>query len=144
MPYKDKQKAREYQREYQRRRRAESNEIHPDKPTIPYSLTCLEDLRTVFERITGDVMNADIDVGVKGRVIAQLLATGIRLFEKTDLEVRIAALERAAEQAAEQRNKSYMAALNRRIAELEKRRDSLPLRVPQTRSSSECAIWITW
>lgn len=97
MPYKDPHKQREYQRECQRRRRAQATGLsNADKPTRTYSLTRLEDLRGVLEKVTGEVMNADLDAGVKGRVIAQLLTAGIKLFEKTDLELRIAALEMGA------------------------------------------------
>jgi hypothetical protein len=43
----------------------------------------------------------DLDVGVKGRITAQLLTVGIRLVEGTDLERRIKALENRQSKATE-------------------------------------------
>lgn len=52
----------------------------------------------VLEKITLETLNADrLDIGVKGRILAQLLTVGIRLVEGTDLEHRIAALEEQTE-----------------------------------------------
>ena len=99
MPYKDKDKAREYQREWQRKRRSKSNNMvgSTDQDTT-LQLDTLEDLRAVLERITGEVLyDTSLDLGVKGRIIAQLLTVGIRLIEGTDLEHRITALEERAE-----------------------------------------------
>jgi hypothetical protein len=101
LPYKDKDKARTYQREYQRRRRSGSRVGLTDQ-----GLTCrfetLNDLRIVLEHITSEVHNTeDLDVGVKGRITAQLLTVGIRLVEGTDLERRIKALENRQSKATE-------------------------------------------
>lgn len=99
MPFKDKDKAREYQREYQRRRRSRVGLTDPSKTL---QLETLDDLRLVFERIASEVLNAeDLDLGVKGRVLGQLLAVGIKLVEGTDLERRIEALESAKQERAE-------------------------------------------
>jgi hypothetical protein len=98
MPFKDKDKAREYQREYQRRRRSRVGLTDPSKTL---QLETLDDLRLVFERITSEVLNAeDLDLGVKGRIIGQLLAVGIKLIEGSDLERRITALESAKQERA--------------------------------------------
>jgi hypothetical protein len=106
MPYKDKNRARAYQREYQRRRRsgtqaqakAESNNARVGLTgrSKTLQLQTLDDLRAVFERVTNEVLNAkDLDPGVKGRVLGQLLTVGMKLIEGTDLERRIQALENA-------------------------------------------------
>jgi hypothetical protein len=65
-------------------------------------LETLDDLRRVFERITSEVLNTeDLDLGVKGRILGQLLTVGIRLVEGTDLERRIQVLESAKQERAE-------------------------------------------
>jgi hypothetical protein len=104
LPYKDKDKVREYQREYARKRRsvaAKVTNIHNTGVGFTgqgLTLKTLDDLRLVFERITNEVLNAeDLDLGVKGRIIGQLLAVGIKLVEGTDMEHRVQALEEKAE-----------------------------------------------
>ena len=95
MPYKDKEQQRKYQREYQHKRRSGN--------TVGYSrsgqtLLTIEDLRVVFERITNEVLNdGDLDIGIKGRVLGQLLKVGIDLIEGTSLEQRVSELEKRAE-----------------------------------------------
>ncbi len=95
-PYKDPNEAREYQRNYQRKRRAGSN---PSVKTLTrQTLATVEDLRVVFERITNEVLNdADLDLGIKARVIAQLLKVGVDLIENGSLEQRVIELEKRAE-----------------------------------------------
>jgi hypothetical protein len=105
MPYKDKNRAREYQREYQRRRRSRTQARAKAESYARVGLTgrsktlqlqTLDDLRAVFERITNEILNAkDLDPGVKGRVLGQLLTVGMKLIEGADLERRIQALESA-------------------------------------------------
>ncbi len=104
MPFKDKEKAREYQREYQRkyqrkwRSSANDTGVGLTAPSKTLQVETLDDLRRVFERITSEVLNAeDLDLGVKGRILGQLLAVGIKLLEGTDIEHRIEALEKRAE-----------------------------------------------
>jgi len=100
VPYKDKDKAREYQREWQRKRRSSTkdNRVGSTGQGLALQLETLEDLRIVLERITSDVLyDESLDLGVKGRIISQLLTVGIRLIEGTDLEHRITALEERAE-----------------------------------------------
>jgi len=98
MPFKDKNKARKYQREYQRRRRSKVRRARVGLTHSCTSLKTLNDLRIVFERIANDVLDAeDLDLGVKGRVLAQLLKVGKDLIESTDLERRVEALEKRAE-----------------------------------------------
>jgi len=104
VPYKDKDKAREYQRNYQRKRRAMANNKlnkvgYSDQGiTQQLRLETLEDLRAVLERIMAEALyDESLDLGVKGRIISQLLTVGIRLIESTDLEHRIEALESRAE-----------------------------------------------
>ena len=101
MPFKDNDKAREYQREYQRKRRSECR-VGLTGSSKTLQLETLDDLRLVFERITLEILNADgLDLGVKGRILGQLLTVGIKLIEGTDLEHRITELEKRAEQRAE-------------------------------------------
>ncbi len=94
MPYKDPNEAREYQRNYQRKRRTGT----ASKTLTRQTLATVEDLRVVFERITNEVLNdADLDLGIKARVIAQLLKVGVDLIENGSLEQRVIELEKRAE-----------------------------------------------
>jgi hypothetical protein len=95
MPYKDPNKQREYNREYQRKRRSmKDGYTHGTKQTsIDFTLSTADDLKAVLENVISDLLRADIDVGVKGRVAAQLLQVGCRLLETSDIERRLEALE---------------------------------------------------
>jgi hypothetical protein len=93
MPYKDKDVARAYQREYQRKRRGKVGYSRSAQ-----TLQTVEDLRIVFECITNEILDSeDLDLGIKGRVLAQLLRVGIDLIEGTSLEQRVSELEKRAE-----------------------------------------------
>lgn len=94
MPYKDVNKQRDYQRTWQRERRSKVGSTHSANGTsIDFSLKTADDLKAVLEEVIGDLLGADIDVGVKGRVAAQLLQVGCRLLETSDIERRLEALE---------------------------------------------------
>lgn len=93
MPYKDADKQREYVRNYQRKRRSKvgysGNNINLD-----WRLETADDLKAVLETIVSEIMSADeLDIGVKGRVVAQLLTVGCKLLEVSSIEERLEKLE---------------------------------------------------
>lgn len=75
MPYKDPEDRKNYEREYRRRERSSYNDegcTNPDElQTIELKST--DDLRSILERITNEVINSNIDVVVKARTVVQLL-----------------------------------------------------------------------
>jgi hypothetical protein len=98
MPYKNPDKNRSYQREYQRKRRAANNLKVGITGPRRQTLMTIEDLRVVFERITNEILDSeDLDLGIKGRVLGQLLRVGIDLIEGGSLEQRVSELEKRAE-----------------------------------------------
>jgi hypothetical protein len=94
MPYKDARKQRAYQREYQRKQRSKGL-VTSEKPTLDFGLKSANDLIIVLEYIINEILPSDLDLGVKGRVIAQLLSVGCKLVETVEIEERLAKLEKA-------------------------------------------------
>ena len=90
MPYKDTEKQRQYQREWARKRVSTKTNA---KPSLEFKLTSIEDLRWVFEQIISEVLPAEMDLGIKARVVAQLLNAGSRLLSESELETRMCAIE---------------------------------------------------
>jgi len=94
MPYKDKNKARDYQREYQRKRRSKDGYSSKIGVTAEWKLSTADDLKSVLETIVSEIMSSDsLDIGVKGRVVASLLTVGVRLLEVGSIEERLERLE---------------------------------------------------
>ena len=94
MPYKDKNKAREYQREYQRKRRSKDGYSSKIGVTAEWKLSTADDLKSVLETIVSELMcDTESDLCVRGRVIASLLTVGVRLLEVGSIEERLEKLE---------------------------------------------------
>jgi hypothetical protein len=94
MPYKDKNKAREYNREYQRKRRSKDGYSSKIGVTTEWKLSTADDLKSVLETMVSEIMSSDsLDIGVKGRVVASLLTVGVRLLEVGSIEERLEKLE---------------------------------------------------
>jgi hypothetical protein len=91
-PFASKDKARAYQRKYQRDRRSEAKAAGVVNH-LDFRLTSIEDLRWVFEQIISEVLPAEMDLGIKGRVVAQLINAGCKLLEQSELEARMCAVE---------------------------------------------------
>lgn len=105
MPYRDPEQRRQYQRAYQRARRAQAN----GRRTLPASSTpASEALAALRIRTAHDVLvlleeqlnlvRADTRIGVleRARVVGNLATVLLRAVETADIEDRIAALEAAA------------------------------------------------
>jgi hypothetical protein len=97
VPYKDPEKQRSYQREYQRRRRngCKTPPGSADLPA-PFRLRAAEDLLKLLEEQV-DAVRLDPATGTieKARCIGGLTTVALRALEQRDLSVRVEALERA-------------------------------------------------
>lgn len=96
MPYKDPEKMRAYQREYQRMRKAGLN-LTPVKTPVPseFKLQTVQDVITLLaEQI--EAVRQDREAGAleKARCIGYLAAIALKAVEAANLEARIEALER--------------------------------------------------
>jgi hypothetical protein len=94
MPYKDPNKQREYNREYQRKRRSKDGYSSKIGVTAEWKLSTADDLKSVLETIVSELMcDNESDLCVRGRVIASLLTVGVRLLEVGSIEERLEKLE---------------------------------------------------
>jgi hypothetical protein len=94
MPYKDPIKQRDYNREYQRKRRSKDGYSSKIGVTAEWKLSTADDLKSVLETMVSEIMSSDsLDLGVKGRVVASLLTVGVRLLEVGSIEERLEKLE---------------------------------------------------
>ena len=89
-PYKDPEKQRQYQREWARKRVSTKTNA---EPSLEFKLGSIEDLRWIFEQIISEVLPAEMDLGIKGRVVAQLINAGCKLLEQSELEASMTAVE---------------------------------------------------
>ena len=93
MGYKDADKQRTYQRDWARNKRSKVS-TKERAVELQWRLETVDDLKTVLETIVSEIMSADeLDIGVKGRVVAQLLTVGVPLLEVGSIEERLAKLE---------------------------------------------------
>src|SRR5665647_3571134 len=93
MGYKDPDKQREYQRAWARNKRSKvsTKELAVE---LEWRLETADDLKGILELIVSQVMGAEeLDIGVKGRVVASLLTVGVRLLEVGSIEERLEKLE---------------------------------------------------
>ncbi|MDD5095225.1 MAG: hypothetical protein PHV74_12745 [Dehalococcoidia bacterium] len=91
MPFKDKELQREYQRQWQRDRRAGVPSKRVQSST--------EDIRTAKDMlaILGDILSqlkvAELDLVIKARVTAYVVSVGLRATETAQIEERLQILE---------------------------------------------------
>ena len=93
MPYKDKARARQYQREWVRKQRQNASSEKKLKHPPDFKFENAQDLTQVLEVVINEVLNAKMEAAMRGRCIAQLVQTSIKLLEVGDLEARLSALE---------------------------------------------------
>jgi hypothetical protein len=97
MPYKDKNKARAYQREWARkqaRKQRENASLAGKLEPIPnFKIKSPQDLKPVLEAAINEVLNAKCEPLMRGRCISQLVLTSLKLLEVSDIETRLSALE---------------------------------------------------
>ncbi len=95
MPYKDIEQQKQYLRDYNRRKRDEAHKTKETQTGITYAVKveCAEDLRQVLEIAINEVLQANADPLMRGRVIALLINAGAKILELTDISERIDRLE---------------------------------------------------
>ena len=99
MPYKDPEDKKEYQRKYMRRKRANKEvfgmgeEESTKKPVRPDKKINAKDYKTadglltaVAEEIANIKRQGNMEAATRARVISNLVRTGIKVFEKSELE----------------------------------------------------------
>ena len=93
MPYKDPEKRKEYQREWQRMRKAGET----GKPSIqtynPADILTAQRVRDILAKVLNETLAWEGDTLQRARCVAYVAAIAIKACETADLEVRIAALE---------------------------------------------------
>jgi len=95
MPYSDPEKAREYQREYQRVKRAGSSGTSALDLPESVRIKTAEDVRMLLETTINEVREAEVDVLVKARCIGYLAGITMKAIETANLEARLTDVEAA-------------------------------------------------
>jgi hypothetical protein len=96
VPYKDPEKMRAYQREYQRLRKA-GLKLTPAKTAVPSDFrlhTAQDVIELLSEQIAAVKQDKEAGTLEKARTIGYLLTIALKAIETADLEARIEALER--------------------------------------------------
>ncbi len=96
MPYKNPDKARDYQREYRRTRRSgdhRTTPVHPALP-LPTRLKTAADVLELLQEQTG-LVRADADLGTaeRARVVGYLAGVALKAIEVGSLAARLEELE---------------------------------------------------
>ena len=93
MPYKDPEKQKEYQREWQRMKKAGEY----NKPTIrtlnPEDIQTAKGLLELLSQTIADVQSTESDTLIKARLIGYLISIGLKAVETAGLESRLSSLE---------------------------------------------------
>lgn len=103
MPYKNPDKARDYQREYRRTRRSgdrRTTPVHPPLP-LPTRLRTAADVLELLQEQTG-LVRADADLGTaeRARVVGYLAGVALKAIEVGSLAARLEELEAVLKQRA--------------------------------------------
>jgi len=96
MPFKDANKQRECAKEWARKQRKTANSGKKIELPQDFKLETAQDLTLVLEAVINDVLKAKMDAAVRGRCIASLVQTSIKLLEVGEIEERVEALEKRA------------------------------------------------
>ena len=96
MPIKDPEKRREYNREYQRQRRAggTTKRVTLVRPKTPEQIETAKGLLSILGHLIGQVLDTEQgDVFMRARTTGYLISIGLKAVEVADLEGRLTALE---------------------------------------------------
>ena len=91
MPFKNKERRQEYQREWQRARRAGEPSRRVQSSTE--DIRTVQDMLDVLTNILSQLMAAEADLFMKARTIAYVVSVGLKAAEVAELEQRLIALE---------------------------------------------------
>ena len=93
MPFKDANKQRECAKEWARKQRKTANSGKKIELPQDFKLETARDLTLVIETVINEVLQAKMEAAVRGRCIAQLVQTAIKLLEAGEVEDRLTKLE---------------------------------------------------
>lgn len=95
MPYKDAERQKEYQRQWQRSRRAgKADRFKVLRASSPVEIRTAAALLAVLSSLIRDVLETkDGDVFIRSRTAGYLISIGLRAVETADLEARLERLE---------------------------------------------------
>ena len=93
MPYKDPEKQAQYQREWQRQKRAAEVKHPPSRTLNPEEIKNARGLLDLLADTIAEVNEAEGDVFIKARLKGYLISIGLKLVETADLEARLTSLE---------------------------------------------------
>ena len=95
MPYKDTEKQKDYQRQYQRNRRAgKPSSITLNRTSAPEEIKTASALLFVLSNLIKEVLDTDKgDVFLRARTAGYLISIGLKAVEVADLEDRLTKLE---------------------------------------------------
>ena len=93
MPYKDPERAREYQRNYQRIRRAGATGKNVVEFPTNIRIKTAEDVRNLLETTINEVREAEADTLVKARCVGYLAGIMLKAIETANLEARLIDVE---------------------------------------------------
>ncbi len=93
MPYADPEKMKEYQRNYQRQKRAGQVKQPENKPLTVEEIATAAGLRNLLAAVIAEVKASDTDIIIKARCLAYLAGVTLKACETADLEQRITMLE---------------------------------------------------
>lgn len=91
MPYKDKEKQKAYQREWQRQKRAGA--MSNCRTLNPEELKTAEAMLDALADILAEVLSAKADLFMRARTAGYLISIGIKAVETAELERRLTELE---------------------------------------------------
>jgi len=93
MPYKDPERQAEYQREWQREKRAAQVKPSPGRTLNPEEIKTAQGLLNTLTETLAEIVGTEADPFIKARCIGYLISIGLKAVEIVELEARISALE---------------------------------------------------
>jgi hypothetical protein len=93
MPYKDKEKSKEYIREYQRKRRRGLTLEKRCKALEPIMIETVQDVKAVLAEFINEVRVSGADIILRARCIGYLAGVILKAIEVGDLETRLQKIE---------------------------------------------------
>ncbi len=93
MPYKDPERQREFQRSWQREKRAGEVKQTPSRTLNPEDIQTAKGLLGLLSQTIADVQSTGADTLIKARLIGYLVSIGLKAVETAGLESRLSSLE---------------------------------------------------
>ncbi len=94
MPFKDPVKQKEYQREWQRAKRAGEPTKVQSSTLSSTDIQTAQDMLNILTEMLGQLLKANADLFLKARTIAYCISVGLRAVETAEIEARLTELEK--------------------------------------------------